>query len=66
MALQFQQVPLYRAVAAEQDIIFVIKENTTIVSTESKVKYVAYVNVMSDSAAPIQIGVFKLHLMQQK
>lgn len=59
MALQFQQVPLYRAVAAEQDIIFVIKENTTIVADESKVKYVAYVNVMSDSAAPIQIGVFK-------
>ena len=59
MALQLQQKPLYRTVAAEQDIIFVIKEDTTIVSTESKVKYVAYVNVMSDKSAPVQIGVFK-------
>jgi len=59
MALQKIQIPLYRAVAAEQDIIFVIKESTSIVSTESKVKFVAYVNVMSDSAAPVQIGVFK-------
>lgn len=59
MALQFQQKPLYRIVAAEQDIIFVIKEDTTIVADKSKVKFVAYVNVMSDSAAPVQIGVFK-------
>ena len=59
MALQFQQVPLYRLLSAEQDIIFVIKEDTTIVADESKVKFVAYVNVMSDSAAPVQIGVFK-------
>ena len=59
MALQFQQQPLYRIVAAEQDIIFVIKEDTTIVADKSKVKYVAYVNVMSDTAAPVQIGVFK-------
>ena len=59
MALQLQQQPLYRLVAAEQDIIFVIKEDTTIVANESKVKFVAYVNVMSDSAAPVQIGVFK-------
>ena len=59
MALQKIQEPLYRLVAAEQDIIFVIKESTTIVANESKVKFVAYVNVMSDSAAPVQIGVFK-------
>ena len=59
MALQFQQVPLYRLLSAEQDIIFVINEGTSIVATESKVKFVAYVNVMSDSAAPVQIGVFK-------
>ena len=59
MALQLQQQPLYRLVAAEQDIIFVIKESTSIVANESKVKFVAYVNVMSDSAAPVQIGVFK-------
>jgi len=59
MALQKIQQPLYRLVAAEQDIIFVIKESTTIVANESKVKFVAYVNVMSDSAAPVQIGVFK-------
>jgi hypothetical protein len=59
MALQLEQKPLYRTVAAEQDIIFVIKEDTTIVADESKVKYVAYVNVMSDKSAPVQIGVFK-------
>ena len=59
MALLIQQKPLYRLLAAEQDIIFVIKEDTTIVADKSKVKYVAYVNVMSDSAAPVQIGVFK-------
>tara|TARA_R110001632_G_scaffold18252_3_gene56775 strand:+ start:1488 stop:2894 length:1407 start_codon:yes stop_codon:yes gene_type:complete len=59
MALLLQQKPLYRLLAAEQDIIFVIKEDTTIVADKSKVKYVAYVNVMSDSAAPVQIGVFK-------
>jgi hypothetical protein len=59
MALQLQQKPLYRTVAAEQDIIFAIKEDTTIVLNESKVKYVAYVNVMSDKSAPVQIGVFK-------
>ena len=59
MSLQKIQVPLYRLLSAEQDIIFVIKESTTIVLNESKVKFVAYVNVMSDSAAPVQIGVFK-------
>lgn len=59
MALQLEQQPLFRLVAAEQDIIFVISENSTIVSTESKVKFVAYVNVMSDTAVPVQIGVFK-------
>jgi len=59
MALQLQQKPLYNTVAAEQDIIFVIKEDTTIVADKSKVKYVAYVNVYSDSATPVQIGVFK-------
>tara|TARA_B100001094_G_scaffold329606_1_gene392726 strand:- start:358 stop:1764 length:1407 start_codon:yes stop_codon:yes gene_type:complete len=59
MALQIEQKPLYRLVAAEQDIIFVISESTSIVANESKVKFVAYVNVMSDTAAPVQIGVFK-------
>jgi len=32
MALQIEQKPLYRLVAAEQDIIFVISESTSIVA----------------------------------
>jgi len=59
MALAFAQHPRYRTLAAEQDIIFAIKETTTIVATESKVKFVAKVSVGSDSAALTEIGVFK-------
>ena len=59
MALKFAQRPLYKTLAAEQQIIFAIKETTTIVANESKVKFVAKVNVGSDSSALTEIGVFK-------
>ncbi len=59
MALVFVQQPLYTTLAAEQDIIYTIKEDTTIVADKSKVKYVAKVNVMSNYTSPVEIGVFK-------
>jgi hypothetical protein len=59
MALQFAQRPRYETIAAEQEIIFAIKESGSIVEDESKVKFVAKVNVGSDSAALTEIGVFK-------
>ena len=58
-SLDFAQEPLYRTVAAEQEIIFAIREDTGIVANESKVKFVATVNVGSDSSALTEIGVFK-------
>jgi len=58
-SLDFSQEPLYRTVAAEQDIIFSVLEDTGIVANESKVKFIARVNVGSDSSALTEIGVFK-------
>jgi hypothetical protein len=59
MALKFAQIPRYKTLAAEEQIIFAIKETGTIVEDESKVKFVAKVNVGSDSSALTEIGVFK-------
>ena len=59
MALQFAQIPRYKTLAAEEQIIFAIKESGSIVANESKVKFVAKVNVGSDSSALTEIGVFK-------
>ncbi|MBP92659.1 MAG: hypothetical protein CMC55_00915 [Flavobacteriaceae bacterium] len=59
MALKFAQRPRYETIAAEQEIIFAIEETGSKVEDESKVKFVAKVNVGSDSSALTEIGVFK-------
>ena len=59
MALKFAQIPRYKTLAAEEQIIFAIDETGTIVEDESKVKFIAKVNVASDRAALTEIGVFK-------
>ena len=59
MALAFAQIPRYKTIAAEEQTIFAIKETTTIVANQTKVKFIAKVNVGSDSSALTEIGVFK-------
>ena len=59
MALVFVQQPLYTTLAAEQDIIYTINEDSTVVIDNEKVKYVAKVSVMSNYTSPVEIGVFK-------
>ena len=59
MALVIDQKPKYSPAAAGQELIFVISEDTNIITTKQKVKFLATIYVAKQQTQPIIAGIFK-------
>ena len=59
MALVIEQKPKYSPAAAGQELIFVISEDTNIITTKQKVKFLATIYVAKQQTRPIVAGIFK-------